>query len=178
MELRIGPSPDSTESGSTESSKDHLILVEEEEFGSLKALKRLFTSFDFSQATMWPRRGHRAVEAWLRPAPIYTNGRLESYTFDLKKCTFTMRLTANQVEPHTPSEIYLPEYHFPMGDTSVSVSGGEWEISVQDFHTVKLQYLRWWHGDGALEIKIKKTKRVSREYAALRQHRWSQCMMM
>lgn len=118
------------------------------------------------------------MEAWLRPAPVYTNGRLESYTFDLKKCTFTMRLIANQAAPHTPSEIYLPEFHFPMGYTSVTVSGGEWEICFQEFHTVKLQYLRWWHGEGAVEIKIKKTKRGSREHAALRKHHRSQCMMM
>ncbi|CAG7946748.1 unnamed protein product [Penicillium nalgiovense] len=178
LKLQVRPSSGSAESGSTGCSKDHLINVEEEEFGSLKALKRLFTSFVFSQATMRPGRDHRAMEAWLRPAPVYTNGRLESYTFDLKKCTFTMRLIANQAAPHTPSEIYLPEFHFPMGYTSVTVSGGEWEICFQEFHTVKLQYLRWWHGEGAVEIKIKKTKRGSRAHAALRKYHSSQCMMM
>ncbi|CAG8893332.1 unnamed protein product [Penicillium egyptiacum] len=115
LELPVRASSGSTESGSTVCSKDHLINIEEEKFGSLKALIRLCISLDFSQATMQPRRGYRAVEAWLRPAPVYMNRRLESYTFDLKECTFTVRLIANQAMPHAPSEIYLPEFHFPMG---------------------------------------------------------------
>lgn len=91
-----------------------------------------------------------------------------------------MRLVANQATAHTPSEIYLPEFHFPMGDTSVTVSGGEWEICLQEFHTVKLQYLRWWHGEGTVEIKVRKIKpkRMPQEYVTLQKLHLSRCMMM
>lgn len=161
-------------------SKDHLINVEEEKPSSLKSFKPPCTSADFSKATMQPQRSQRAVEACLRPTPIYTNGRLESHTFDLKKCTFTMRLIASHPALEIPSEIYLPELHFPLGDTSVEVSGGKWEIYSREFHTVKLQYLRWWHGKGAVDITIRRKKRrsTSQEYVALQKLHKSRCMMM
>lgn len=176
----IPTSSHSTRSDSTVFSKDHLINVEEEKPSCLKVLKPPCTSSDFSQATMQPQRSHRAVEAFLRPTPIYTNGRLESHTFDLKKCTFTMRLIANQATPETPSEIYLPEFHFSMENTTVEVSGGKWEICHREFHTVSLQYLRWWHGEGIVDIEIRRTKcnRTSQEYAALQKLHKSRCMMM
>ena len=107
----IPTSSHSTGSDSTVCSKDHLINVEEEKPSSRKALKPQCTSRNFSQAIMKPKPSHRAVEAFLRPTPIYTNGRLESHTFDLKKCTFTMRLIGNQAAPETPSEIYLSLIH-------------------------------------------------------------------
>ncbi|OQD91280.1 hypothetical protein PENSOL_c056G03679 [Penicillium solitum] len=180
LESTIPASSHSTRSDSTVCSKDHLIDVEDEKPSSLKTLTPPCTSRGFSQATMQPQRSHRAVEAYLRPTPIYTNGRLESHTFDLNKCTFTMRLTANQAAPHTPTEIYLPDLHFPMGDTSVEVSGGKWEICHQEFHTVKLQYLRWWHSEGTVEIKIRKKKPrcTSQELVALENLHKSRCMMM
>lgn len=179
LELPITPSG-STRSNSTGCSKDHLINAEENKAGLLEALISLCTWHDSSQATLQPQRYPRALEACLRPTPIYTNGRLESYAFDLKECTFAMRLVANQATAHTPSEIYLPEFHFPMGDTSVTVTGGEWEICLQEFHTVKLQYLRWWHGEGTVEIKVRKIKPkcIPQEYVALQKLHLSRCMMM
>ncbi|KAJ5976777.1 hypothetical protein N7501_000119 [Penicillium viridicatum] len=176
----IPTSSHSTSSDSTVCSKDHLINIEEEKPSSRKALNPQCTLRNFSQATMQPQPSHRAVEAFLRPTPICTNGQLASHTFDLKKCTFTMRLIANQAAPETPSEIYLPELHFPMENTSVEVSGGKWEICHQEFYTVKLQYLRWWHGEGIAEIKIRrrKCKGTSQEYAALQKLHKSRCMMM
>lgn len=180
LESSIPASSHSTRSDSTACSKDHLMNDENEKPISLKTLTPPCTSRGFSQATLQRQRSHRAVEACLRPTPIYTNGRLESHTFDLKKCTFAMRLIANQAAPHTPTEIYLPDFHFPMGDTSVEISGGKWEICHQEFHTVKLQYLRWWHGEGTVEIKVQKKKRgrTSQELVALEKLHKTRCMMM
>lgn len=180
LESTIPASSHSTRSDSTACSNDHLIEVEGEKPSSLKTLALPCTPKSVSQATVQPQRSHRAVEACLRPTPIYTNGRLESHTFDLKKCTFTMRFIANQATPHTPTEIYLPDLHFPMGDTSVEVSGGKWEICHQELHRVKLQYLRWWHSEGAVEIKIqqKKHRRTSQEFVALEKLHKSRCTMM
>ncbi|KAJ5497730.1 hypothetical protein N7453_006781 [Penicillium expansum] len=180
VKLPVPASSGSTRSDSTGCSKDHLINVEEEKSGSLNALTPPSTSHVFPHAILQPQRSHRAVEACLRPTPIYTNGHLESHTFDLKKCMFTMRLRANLAAPHTPSEIYLPECHFPMEDTEVTVSGGTWKICILEFHTVKLQYLRWWHGQGTVEIKIRKMKRKpnSQEYGALQKLPSSRCTMM
>ncbi|KAJ5206640.1 Glycoside hydrolase superfamily [Penicillium cf. griseofulvum] len=162
-------SPDST---------DRLIDLEERELGSLENLTPRCSLSDLSQVALQPQQGYRAAEAYIRPTPIYTNGRLKSYAFDLKKCTFTMRLIANQTAPHTPSEIYLPEFHFPMGETSVMVSGGRWEICQLEFRTIKVQYLRWWHGEGKAEIKIWRTKRTRGEYPGLQKLHRTRCMMM
>jgi hypothetical protein len=159
-------------------SNDHLLGVEERELGSLKNVTPRCSATDISQVDLQPQQGYRAAEAYLRPTPIYTNGRLNSYTFDLKKCTFTMRLIANQTAPHAPSEIYLPDFHFPMDNTSVTVSGGKWEICQLEFHTVKVQYLRWWHREGKAEIKIRRMKCTRGEYVSLQKLHRTRCMMM
>ncbi|OQE38904.1 hypothetical protein PENCOP_c007G05452 [Penicillium coprophilum] len=178
LEAPIRAFADSTRPDSTVRPRDHLVDMEDETSDSLKALTPPSTSSNFSRATLQPQQVHRAAEAYLRPTPIYINGRLKSYGFDLKKCTFTMRLIANQTAPSAPSEIYLPGFHFPIGETSVMASGGKWEIYILEFHTVKLQYLRWWHGEGKADIKIRRKKRTGAEYAALQKPHKTRCMIM
>lgn len=59
----------------------------------------------------------------------------------------------------TPTEIYLPEFHFPKDQSEVSVSSGKWEIDDEEFNSVKVQCLRWWHEAGKQNIKIEGVKR-------------------
>ncbi|KAJ8611224.1 hypothetical protein MRB53_038068 [Persea americana] len=79
------------------------------------------------------KAGFRGAEAYVRAAPIAVHGAIESYSFDLRHCTFTLALTAASSTPQDfPTEVFLPEYHFPQSGqrTSVEVSGGRWEIRV------------------------------------------------
>ncbi|BCR87827.1 sterylglucosidase 1 [Aspergillus chevalieri] len=104
--------------------------------------------------------GHRAAEAYIRPSPIKTNSQVVSHLFDLQKCTFTMSLQAKEMAgQETPTEIYLPEFHFPEDQSEVSVSSGKWEIDAEEFNSVKVQRLRWWHEGGKQNIKIEGVKR-------------------
>jgi hypothetical protein len=91
------------------------------------------------------------------------HGKLKGHLFDLKNCTFTLSLQAEKMDAHSPSEIYLPELHFPSTDTVVSVSDGSWEITERVYEKVKLQCLRWRHTEGRVEIKVKGVKCKARE---------------
>lgn len=114
------------------------------------------------------KQGYRAAEAYIRPSPIYVNGRLVHHVFDLKNCTFTMSLTAKvAAAPDAPTEIYLPEFHFPEASTVVAVSGGKWEIDCQEIQSFKIQCLRWWHADGEQDIKVEGVKHKPGEFANL-----------
>jgi hypothetical protein len=85
-----------------------------------------------------------------------------------------------------PTEIYLPDFHFPESNLVVTVSGGKWDIDNQDIQGVKLQHLRWWHGEGEQDIKIEGLKRKPGEIANpagedvsyLEQCQKGQCLMM
>jgi Glycoside hydrolase family 5 C-terminal domain len=56
----------------------------------------------------------------------------------------------------TPTEIFLPDYHFPEGDIDVTVSGGKWSVTADDSELgCGIQRLKWWHGEGNAEIKVK-----------------------
>ncbi|KAK4497082.1 hypothetical protein PRZ48_011531 [Zasmidium cellare] len=107
--------------------------------------------------------GYRAAEAYVRPNPVAVHGKIDTYGFDLKNCTFTLTLTASTpTATDAPTEIFLPEYHFPqMKDlTTVDVSGGKWEIrSVEEVEGATQQVLRWWHGEGEQKVVVKGVKR-------------------
>ncbi|ROW15577.1 hypothetical protein VPNG_02107 [Cytospora leucostoma] len=108
--------------------------------------------------------GHRAAEAYVRPAPVAVAGDILHYTFDLKTCTFTLKLrTAKDASPDAPTELFLPEYHFPRDASVVEVSGGKWEIGEGE-EGDGIQRLRWWHGKDEQSIKI--TGQVRRYNAA------------
>ncbi|KAF2770936.1 putative glycosyl hydrolase [Teratosphaeria nubilosa] len=113
--------------------------------------------------------GYRAADAYIRPTPIYTHGTIATSTFDLKTCTFTLNLTSpTPTDQAFPTEIFLPEFHFPQSgqQTSVEVSGGKWEIRVVDASGTgkegsMQQRLRWWHGVGEQRVVVKGVRRKS-----------------
>lgn len=58
------------------------------------------------------------------------------------------------VAEESPTEIYLPEYHFCREATNVEVSGGKWTVDIDEFDGGVLQVLRWWHGVGQQSITV------------------------
>ncbi|RDL31796.1 (Trans)glycosidase [Venustampulla echinocandica] len=132
--------------------------------GNLKA--KLKTPSISSQATDKPELtntpGFRAAEAYIRPSPIATFGKIINYGFDLRNCEFTLQLDAHKaVTDETPTEIFLPEFHFPKDQCDVEVSSGKWAISTDDGDAGLIQRLRWWHVEGEHSIKIKGVQRRS-----------------
>lgn len=67
----------------------------------------------------------------------------------------------NPATEDTPTEIFLPEFHFPGEQSQVEVSGGKWTISVDDTDGAEglIQRLRWWHGVGEQKLKVKGVQR-------------------
>lgn len=131
--------------------------------GNLKA--KLKTPSISSEATDKPPEltnapGFRAAEAYVRPSPISTVGKILNHGFDLRNCIFTLRLHAHQAgtEDH-PTEIFLPEFHFPKDRCEVEVTGGKWTISTDDADGGLIQRLRWWHVDGEHSIRVKGVQR-------------------
>ncbi|KAJ9660936.1 hypothetical protein H2198_002281 [Neophaeococcomyces mojaviensis] len=99
--------------------------------------------------------GLRAAEAFIRPSPIATHGDVVKYGFDLKNATFTFSLTAPSRTPDdAPTEIFLPDFHFPSGQTKVDVSGGKWMIETRIVNGVGMQWMQWWHAEGEQTIKV------------------------
>ena len=97
--------------------------------------------------------GNRAAEAFIRPAPIYTAGRILKYGFDLAKVVFQLTLEASEsTKENAPTEVFVPQLHFPKDKLSVTVSGGKWEYNHID------NILRWWHNEGEQNIKIQGVK--------------------
>lgn len=88
-------------------------------------------------------------------------------------------------EQDTPTEIYLPEFHFPDGQSEVSVSSGEWTIDFVEAGTARVQQLRWWHAGGQQDIKVEGVKRkpgqstsVSEDVSYLEQCQQRGCTVM
>lgn len=99
--------------------------------------------------------GYRAAEAYVRPAPIATNGPIIDYVFDLKTCEFTLNIEGTKASSDDfPTTVFLPEYHFPKEQCTVAVSSGKWEISTDDEERAWVQKLRWWHGEGKQSLKV------------------------
>jgi Glycoside hydrolase family 5 C-terminal domain len=98
------------------------------------------------------KRGFRAGEAFVRPFPIAINGIIDSFGFDLKTCTFKLSLTSTEpTSEDTPTEIFVPAWHFPNGSTHIDVSGGKWQLMVEN----DVQKLKWWHAAGEQSVTIK-----------------------
>ncbi|CAA9965970.1 Glycoside hydrolase family 5 protein [Pyrenophora teres f. maculata] len=101
-------------------------------------------------------RGLRAAEAFIRPTPVVVHGDISSYGFDLRYCTFKLALSApSSTSEDAPTVCYLPEFHFPSGQTSVQVSGGKWTITSEETNGALQQTLRWWHAAGDQSITVK-----------------------
>ncbi|BDD62413.1 hypothetical protein MPDQ_001011 [Monascus purpureus] len=123
-------------------------------------------SSDCSQMSDKDKLGYRAAEAYIRPSPVYTNGKRLSHGFDLRNCTFTLSLVAREpTSEDAPTEIYLPDFHFPDSSTVVAVSDGKWTLDREEVNSVKLLRLKWWHGKGNQDIKIQGLKRKPGEFA-------------
>jgi len=126
--------------------------------GNLKA--KLKTPSISSKATDIPPEltnapGFRAAEAYVRPSPIATVGRVLSHGFDLRNCIFSLKLHAHKAgSTEQPTEIFLPEFHFPKDKCEIEVSAGKWTISIDDEDGGMIQRLRWWHVEGEHEIKV------------------------
>ncbi|PYH92940.1 glycosyl hydrolase [Aspergillus ellipticus CBS 707.79] len=105
--------------------------------------------------------GFRAGEAFIRPSPIFTNGLVSKYLFDLRNCTFTLSIVGKEraMGDEAATEIYLPEFHFPEAQTVVSVSSGKWSIDYTQINSIQVQRLRWWHMAGDQDVKIQGVKR-------------------
>lgn len=102
----------------------------------------------------------RAAEAYVRPTPIFTHGKLLTHGFDLANCVFTLTLTAEASTPgDVPTEIFLPDYHFPTGKTHIQVSGGKWSISTDENEGGLQQKLKWWHAAGDQKLTATGVKR-------------------
>ena len=130
--------------------------------------------------------GFRAAEAFVRPSPIATVGNLLSYGFDLRNAVFTMSLECeNNSTEATPTEVFLPDFHFPQNETEVQVSSGKWTISTDGPEGGTVQRLCWLHGVGEQNIKITGVKRrqglalgKGEEEGYLEQCRQSNCSIM
>jgi hypothetical protein len=103
--------------------------------------------------------GLRAAEAFIRPAPVAVHGSITSYVFLLQTCTYKLNLTApSSTSEHVPTIVFLPEFHFPSGQTQVEVSGGKWTITADEDEAnggTRMQMLRWWHAEGEQTISVK-----------------------
>ncbi|TKX21145.1 cellulase-like protein 5 [Elsinoe australis] len=98
----------------------------------------------------------RAAEAYVRPAPIVTAGDVVNYGFDLRQCSFHITLNAPKAtEQNWPTEIYLPEFHFPQQSTKIEVTGGKWSITSENVHNTPVQVLKWWHAEGEQKLTAK-----------------------
>lgn len=99
--------------------------------------------------------GYRAAEAFIRPTPIFVAGDIDEYGFDLRRCTFTLKVSAPKpATDKDPTVVFLPEFHFPKDISDVSVSAGKWEISSDEDEGTLLQRLKWWHPEGKQELKV------------------------
>ena len=100
--------------------------------------------------------GFRAAEAFLRPYPVYTYGDLIEFGFDLKQCVFSLKLKSGCSSPQdAPTEIFLPDYHFPSDIMEVDISGGKWNLKTHTSQSGPYYILEWWHAEGEQDIKIK-----------------------
>lgn len=130
--------------------------------------------------------GFRAAEAYVRPSPIATIGNVVSYGSDLQNVTFVLTLDCTSAATDAvPTEIFLPEYHFPRDKSEVTVSGGKWMISMDDTDGVIVQKLRWWHGEGSQDLTVKGVVRRSgvllgkeEEEGYLQQCQQNKCTLM
>ncbi|KAG0634791.1 glycoside hydrolase superfamily [Tuber brumale] len=103
--------------------------------------------------------GSRAAEAFVRPSPVYTAGTIVESGFTLSSATFDLKLVAGKsTEETTPTEMFVPPFHFPKDGTAVTVSGGKWEYDIER------SVLRWWHAEGEQWIKITGVGRMSADY--------------
>lgn len=102
--------------------------------------------------------GNRAAEAFIRPVPARLSGRLVSYGFNISESQFSLSIHATTTSDTSPTEIFVPLFHFPRDRMNVDISNGRW---VYDDET---QLLKWWHDEGAQSIKINGVRRFTQGF--------------
>jgi hypothetical protein len=66
-----------------------------------------------------------------------------------------MRLAADRATAEdSPTEVFLPEFHFPSDMCVVEVSGGKWSIGNYDEDGGLAQKLKWWHNEGGQWLRV------------------------
>ncbi|GAB0134631.1 hypothetical protein EsDP_00002994 [Epichloe bromicola] len=99
--------------------------------------------------------GYRAAEAFIRPTPTVVAGNVLSSGFDLRRCTYELKLQAPKAaEENAPTVVFLPDFHFQKDQCDVTVSAGKWELSSDDSEGPMLQRLKWWHPEGEHTLTI------------------------
>ena len=103
--------------------------------------------------------GLRAAPAYVRPYPMATHGDIVSYGFDLKSCVFQLKSRAqSKASEDAPTEIFLPEYHFPPESMDVTVSSGRWTMDREGKGGVAIPVLKWWPSEGGEQtLRVKGT---------------------
>ena len=105
-------------------------------------------------------QGLRAAEAFLRPSPVSTVGSVVKYGFDLRNCTFILTLKADKRSTQElPTQIFLPDFHFPADKVSVEVTSGTWVIEIEEVNGEGMQVMKWYHHEGEQSMTIKGVKR-------------------
>ncbi|KAB8200826.1 tubby C-terminal-like domain-containing protein [Aspergillus parasiticus] len=125
--------------------------------GNLKAKLRTpsITSRMMDVPELTNNPGFRAAEAYVRPSPVAIAGTILSYGFDLRNCTFTLKLLVHKTGSDAQTtDISLPGFHFPKDKCEVTVTSGKWTITTDDSDNSSIQRLRWWHLDGEQTIKV------------------------
>lgn len=112
-----------------------------------------------SDAEITTSPGFRAAEAYVRPTAIVVSGKVKEAGFDLRGCEYNLRIDCKSPpSENAPTIVFLPQYHFPEDNCTVSVSSGKWELSVDEYpeepSSPALQRLKWWHGDGEQTLKV------------------------
>jgi hypothetical protein len=88
-------------------------------------------------------RGVRGKPALIRPFPTAVSGTIVSSRFDMKNTIYRLEVEGESSLKldDTPTEIFIPEYHFGT-ELDVDVSSGKWNYDEQT------STLFWWHDCG------------------------------
>ncbi|KAK6543230.1 hypothetical protein TWF694_007126 [Orbilia ellipsospora] len=115
-------------------------------------------SLDRGATSIGSSTGTRAADAFIRPAPVKVAGKITKYSFNLAQSVFSLALDAKSTTELSPTEIFIPLYHFPRDRLDVEISDGRWTYEDET------QTLKWWHGVGNQTLKIAGLKRFSQSF--------------
>ncbi|KAF3918393.1 hypothetical protein ABW20_dc0103943 [Dactylellina cionopaga] len=127
--------------------------------GSVKStLSNIPMSVERSSTSIGSSTGTRAADAFIRPVPVKISGTITNYSFNLAQSVFTLNFTGTVTTDLSPSEIFVPLYHFPRDRLDVEISDGRW------VYEDETQTLKWWHKAGPQILKIAGVKRFAQSF--------------